>query len=53
MEFDIEEIKKKAYEELYEDRFREAVDKEKEKMLLHKPFWHRIFPWKILVIRRD
>jgi len=53
LELDIDKIQAQARKELYEDKFKEAVEKEKAKILAHKPLMHRIFPWKIIVIRRD
>lgn len=49
---DLELIKKKAQAELYEERFREAVDAEKVKILTKKSVWERLFPFKITITRR-
>jgi len=41
-----------AKDELKEEAFREAIEQEKEKIRNHKPLWHRIWPWQIIIIRR-
>lgn len=49
---DIEEIKAQAVKELEEEQYREAVDKCKEK-LKAKKWYHSLFPYKIVFIKRD
>ena len=49
----VEEIKKHALKEIKEDDFRLAVDKYKEKLRLKKSLWDKIWPWKIVVLRKD
>jgi hypothetical protein len=46
-----DEIIKQARKELEEELFREAVDKEKER-ILSKKWWHKLLPYKIVLIRR-
>lgn len=50
---DIELIKKQAHLEVQQELFRIAVEKYKQKIREYKPFWHRIFPYKIILLRRD
>ena len=47
-----EEIKRQAEREIKEEAFRKAVDKMKEK-LRAKKWYHSLFPWKIVIIKRD
>lgn len=47
----IEEIKKLAKEEIKEEDFRKAVDDMKVK-LRAKKWWHKLIPFKIIIIRR-
>lgn len=51
--FDIEEIKAEAQKQLEKEMFDEAVEKYKEKLKNRKPFWGKLFPWKIVVIRKE
>lgn len=50
---DIEEVKKQAELEIKTEDFRAAVDKYKEKLRNRKGLWNRLFPWKIIIIRKD
>lgn len=45
-------IKLQAEKELKEEEFRKAVDLMKEKLKKQK-WYHLVFPWKIVIIRRD
>jgi len=49
----IEEIKKIAAKEIKEEQFREAVDKYKQKLKNKKSLWGTLFPFKIIIIRKD
>ena len=49
----LEEIKKQARKEIEEDDYRQAVDKYKEKLRDKRKFWNKVFPWKIIIIRKD
>lgn len=49
---DIEQVKKQALKEIAEEDFRDAVNKYKEKLRNKKSLWHKIFPYKIIIIRR-
>lgn len=48
----IEEIKKKAIEEVAEEDFRAAVDAYKVKLRKRK-WWHTVIPWRILIVPRE
>lgn len=50
--FTLEEVKTTAKVELRREKFREAVEKEKERLRYKKSLWERIFPWKIIIKRR-
>lgn len=47
-----EEIRKQAEKELEEEQYREAVDKYKER-LKAKKWYHKLFPYRIVFIKRD
>lgn len=49
---DLNKIKAQAEKELRDENFRHAVDKYKEK-LRAKKWWHKIMPFKIVIIRRE
>ena len=49
---DLEKVKEQAKKELEDELFREAVEKEKEKLRGKKPFLHKLLPYKIIFIRR-
>lgn len=41
------DIHQTALKELQEEKFRQAVNEEKERLRRYVPFRHRVFPWKI------
>lgn len=47
------EIRKQAEKEVAEEIFRKSVDREKERVRLRKSFWIRLFPWRVVIERRD
>lgn len=51
-QLNIEEIRKSAENELYNEMFRQAVDEYKIKLKTKKSFWDKIFPYKIMVIKK-
>lgn len=53
MEFDARKIKRVAQKELVREQFREEVNKMKERLKHEESFWDRIFPWKILIIKKE
>lgn len=50
---DIEKIKKQAMEELKEEKFRKEVEKYKQKLKERRTLWEKLFPFKIIIIRRN
>ena len=52
-EYIIEEIKAKALEEIKEETFRQAVDKYKDKLRDKKSLWNRLFPYKLVIIKKE
>lgn len=52
MNIDFEKIKRQAESELYEEKFREAVDIEKEKIRSKKSIWDIIFPFTIIIVKK-
>lgn len=51
-EYSLDEIRKFAEEELSQEILRIAIDKMKEQ-LKKKKWFHRFFPWRIVILRRD
>lgn len=49
---DIEKLKKEAQKELQAERERQWKEKYKEKLKTKKSIMGRLFPWKIIIIRR-
>ena len=49
----IEEVKKSAKKELEEELFREAVVRYKEKLKTKRSLWDLIFPYKIVLIKKE
>jgi hypothetical protein len=49
---DPKEVLKQAEAELKEELFREAVEARKQKLREKKSIWDRIFPWKVIIIRK-
>jgi len=50
---DIEKVKAEARKEIDEEDFRAAVDKCKAQMRAKRTFWDKIFPYKIIITRKD
>jgi pyruvate-formate lyase-activating enzyme len=53
MNYDIKAIAAQAHKELEEEKWRRAVDAYKEKLRNQKPLWYCIFPWKIIIVRKE
>lgn len=53
MTLDFEAIKRQAEEEYQQELFRFAVEKYKEKLRAHVSIWDKLFPWKILIIKKE
>jgi hypothetical protein len=51
-ELDVTVIAAQAQAELYDELFREAVEKYKAKLRAKKSVWDRIFPWRIVFVRK-
>lgn len=49
---DLKEIKAQALKEIKEDQFKAAVEKEKQRLLTKKSFWDKVWPWKIIILRK-
>ena len=47
-----ETVEQIARREIAEEDFDETVLIEKKRIRRHVPFWHRIFPWTIIIERR-
>lgn len=41
-----------AEEELADEAFRAEVEKEKQRLRAYRPWWHKLFPYKIVFVRR-
>lgn len=54
MKLNLEAVKKLAQEEIEAELLLAAIEKEKIKIRagLNKPFWHKVFPFKITITRR-
>lgn len=50
---DIEKVKKQAKKEFEEEQFRVAVDEYKNRLKQKSLRWSKIFPYKILIVRKD
>lgn len=49
---DIQHLKKIAQDEVDEENMRAEIDKIKKQIREYKPFWHKLFPFKIIILRR-
>lgn len=50
---ELERAKKQAEQEFQHELFREAVEKHKQKLREYRPIWDRIFPWRILIVKKE
>ncbi len=48
----IARVKSSAEGEFKEELFREAVEREKERLRKRRSLWNRIFPWRIIIIKK-
>lgn len=48
----IEAIKAQAEQEYQAELFREAVEIYKDKLRRRKRLWDRLFPWRIIIVRK-
>lgn len=49
---DLQRARAQAERELADERFRSAVDAYKAKLRARR-WWHALFPWKVIILRRD
>lgn len=49
---EMKSIREQAEKEFKEERRREEIEKIKIKLREHKPFWQKVFPFKIVIVRR-
>lgn len=49
---DAAKIRLLAEQELQAERVRAAIDAEKARLRSRKGFWRRVFPYKLIIIRR-
>lgn len=50
---DIDTIKATALREVRQEQFREAVEKEKQRLREHRSFIDRIFPYSIIIVKKE
>jgi hypothetical protein len=50
---DLEIIKKQAIEEVRQEEYRAAVEQYKKQLREYRSLWDRIFPYKIIFIRKE
>lgn len=48
-----DEIRKAAEQELREEQFRAAVEKEKDRLRNRRPLWDKLFPYKVVLIKKE
>lgn len=48
----MEDVIKQAKLEYEQEKFREAVEKYKVKLRTKRSFWDRVFPYKIIILRK-
>jgi sugar (pentulose or hexulose) kinase len=49
---DIETVKRQAHAEYEHELFRAAVEKYKEKLRTKRSIWDRLFPWRVIIVRK-
>jgi len=52
-ELNFEEIKKQAAQEIYEEKFRAAVEQEKERIKKRKNIFDILFPYSIIFVKKS
>lgn len=50
--FDPNTVREQAEKEYQEELFRAAVERYKQRLRERKSLWDKIFPWKILIVRK-
>lgn len=48
----MDDVHIQAVWELNLELFEAAVEREKERLRHKRPFWHRIFPFKLIIVKR-
>ena len=51
-DLDPEFVLRQARSEVIKEEFRERVEAEKERLRTHRPWWHKVFPYRITIERR-
>lgn len=46
-------VRDQAEKEFKEEKFKKAVEREKERLARRENFWIRVFPWRLYIERRD
>lgn len=49
----LDDVKKQAQKELDEEYFKEAVEKYKIKLKTKRSIWDKVFPYKIMLIKKE
>jgi hypothetical protein len=49
---DLDKVKKQAQEEYEEELFRDEVEKYKNKLRQKRSLWDKVFPYKILFVKK-
>ena len=50
---DLEKVKEQAQKEIEEEDYRIAVEEMKEKLRRKLTLWDRLFPWKIIIVKKE
>lgn len=53
MNLDVKAIKAQAEKELADERFRKEVEKCKAKLRSRRTLWDKLFPFKIVILRKE
>jgi hypothetical protein len=52
MKLDAKELRRQAEDELKQEARRKRVDEIKAALRVKKPWWHKIFPFKVTITKR-
>ena len=52
-EIDIQAVRAEARRQLDAEAFEAAVEAEKERLRRYRPWWHRVFPYRVILVRRN
>ncbi|MHC4616790.1 MAG: hypothetical protein ACYTEQ_03455 [Planctomycetota bacterium] len=53
MKLDMTEVRRQAQEEYQQELFKAAVESQKQKLRERRSFWDRIFPFRIVIVRKE